>query len=121
MKKTAKKNLEEEKRKYLEAVGNRLYQFRTEARKTQFEIAEMAGISGRAYSEIERGASDMRITTLASISTALGVSPDMILFEAPVAESALSLSAVVESINQSDERTRRLAAALLDTVLHNKK
>ena len=112
MKKDSAQN--DEKRKYLEAVGNRLFRYRTEARKTQFEIAEMAGISGRAYSEIERGESDMRITTLVSLSEALEVSADRILFEEAENDGARSLPAIFETVNRSDERTKRLIEAILE-------
>ena len=45
-------------------VGNRLLGFRKKAGLTQSEAAELAGLSDRAYADIERGSTNMRVETL---------------------------------------------------------
>ncbi|MFF7949157.1 helix-turn-helix domain-containing protein [Streptomyces griseorubiginosus] len=54
------------------AFGSRLRAARDRAGLTQEELAERAGIDRPAYSEIERGLRDARLSTLLRIETALG-------------------------------------------------
>ena len=55
------------------AFGNRLRVARREVGLTQEQLAERAGIDRAAYSEIERGQRDARLSTLLRIESALGV------------------------------------------------
>lgn len=61
-------------------VGTRLRELRQQARLTQEEVAERAGVTGKYISEIERGQRDPKISTLAAISAdGLGISlPDFL-------------------------------------------
>ena len=52
---------------------------RKRAGLTQAEAAERAGLSIRAYSEIERGTVNMRVETIQRICNALHITPDEIL------------------------------------------
>ena len=62
-------------------IGNRLHAFRKKAGLTQAETAEAAGLSDRAYAEIERGLSNMRTETLLNICRVLRITPnDLLLF-----------------------------------------
>ena len=61
------------------SVGNRLLALRKKRGMTQAEAAEAAGLSDRAYAEIERGCVNMRVDTLLRICDALSVTPDDIL------------------------------------------
>ncbi|MFJ6659735.1 helix-turn-helix domain-containing protein [Streptomyces sp. NPDC091377] len=53
------------------AFGDRLRAVRLAAGLTQEELVERAGIDRAAYSELERGQRDVRLSTLLRIETAL--------------------------------------------------
>lgn len=109
----------------LNEVGNRLFTLRKRAGYTQEQFAEIAGLSNRAYADIERGSVNMRLETIVRICSALEITPDEILTEkesfvmlrreevfAQLAlctpkeqETALSiLSAYVQSLKGNSER-----------------
>jgi transcriptional regulator with XRE-family HTH domain len=54
-------------------VGARLKQLRQARRLTQEQLAERAGLSYKFIGEVERGRGNPTLTTLAALSTALGV------------------------------------------------
>ncbi|MEV7394367.1 helix-turn-helix transcriptional regulator [Streptomyces sp. NPDC091215] len=58
--------------------GERLRAARQTAGLTQEELAERAGIDRPAYSEIERGLRDARLSTLLRIESALGARLSML-------------------------------------------
>jgi transcriptional regulator with XRE-family HTH domain len=60
------------------AFGDRLRVARREAGLTQEQLAERAGIDRAAYSEIERGHRDARLSTLLRIESALGRHLDLV-------------------------------------------
>ena len=55
-------------------VGARVKQLRQARRLTQEQLAERAGLSYKFIGEVERGRGNPTLTTLASLSEALGVS-----------------------------------------------
>lgn len=60
-------------------VGNNLRKYRLNAKLTQEQVAERAGISVPFYGNIESGNRLMSMETLITLSAALGVSTDCIL------------------------------------------
>ena len=52
-------------------IGNKLLSFRKKRGLTQYEVAEIAGLSDRTYADIERGSVNMRIETILRICDAL--------------------------------------------------
>lgn len=62
-------------------MGNRLLYYRKKAGYTQAEVAELAGLSDRAYADIERGTVNMRTETLLRICNTLQITPDEIFTE----------------------------------------
>ena len=64
------------------AIGTRLRQIRKSRKLSQTDLAAAAGISGKAYADIERGTSNMRVETMLKICQALNVTPNDILTEA---------------------------------------
>ena len=60
-------------------IGNRLLAIRKRLGLTQSEAAELCGLSGRAYADIERGEVNMRIQTVQRICRAFHITPDKIL------------------------------------------
>ena len=75
-------------------IGNRLLAIRKRSGLTQAEMAEKAGISNRAYADIERGSVNMRLETLLRICNALHITPDEILTD----DNATPLCACCRSI-----------------------
>ena len=63
----------------LDKIGNRLLTIRKNAGLTQAEVAEAAGLSDRAYADIERGTANMRVESLMKICDALRITPNDIL------------------------------------------
>lgn len=60
-------------------IGNRLYEYRKRKHLTQAQLAEKAGLSDRAYAEIERGNANMRLETFLKICESLEITPNDIL------------------------------------------
>ena len=65
----------------LRMIGNKLLSIRKRMGMTQTEVAEAAGLSDRAYADIERGAVNMRTETILRICRALHITPDEVLTE----------------------------------------
>lgn len=63
----------------LHEVGNKLLEIRKRYGMTQAEVAEAAGLSYRAYADIERGTVNMHIETIMRICNALHITPNDIL------------------------------------------
>lgn len=64
-------------------IGGKLLAVRKRLGLTQMDVAEAAGMSDRAYADIERGLVNMRVETVLRICQALHISPDEILTENP--------------------------------------
>lgn len=60
-------------------IGNNLYAFRKKAGMTQIELAVASGLSERAYADIERGETNMRVGTLMKICNTLHITPNDLL------------------------------------------
>lgn len=99
-------------------IGNKLLTIRKRAGMTQAEIAEAAGLSTRAYADIERGSVNMRIETAMRICSALHVTPDEIL-----TKNSQEISAQEENIlarlNTCSPKDKETALRLLSVYLHS--
>ena len=62
-------------------IGAKLLDFRKERGLTQAQVAELAEISDRAYADIERGGTNMRMETLIGICRALKITPNQVLID----------------------------------------
>lgn len=60
-------------------IGNKLFYIRKHMGMTQAQVAEAAGLSERAYADIERGTVNMRMQTILAICNALHITSDNIL------------------------------------------
>lgn len=65
------------------AIGEKLLAFRKQRGLTQADVAERAGLSDRAYAEIERGTVNMRVSSLLKICEVLRVTPNDLLLADP--------------------------------------
>ena len=96
-------------------VGNRLLAFRKKAGLTQSEAAELAGLSDRAYADIERGSTNMRVETLLKICRALNITPNDLLCTQE--EAPLSAAQLFAALDSCPESSRQTALRLLDVYL----
>ena len=62
-------------------VGDNLRKYRLQARLTQDELAEKAGISTPFLANLERGSKGMSLKSLRQLCSALGISADLLLFD----------------------------------------
>lgn len=97
-------------------IGNRLLATRKRLGLTQAEVAERAGLSDRAYADIERGSVNMRVETLLRICQALGLAPDDLLVERE-ASPALSESELMQRLSQCSPQQQATALRLLSVYL----
>lgn len=100
-------------------IGNRLLMIRKRAGLTQMEAAEKAGLSVRAYADIERGTVNMRVETLLQICQALYVTPNDLLTkeEETLASQRDELLAHLDTCLPKDQETAlRLLSVYLQSL-----
>ncbi len=102
----------------LPSIGDKIYVFRKRAGLTQAEVAERAGLSERAYAEIERGTTNARIVSIQKICSVLNVTPNDILTENTT--ECISLERLWEQLSESTDSDRRTAAAILNAFLSSR-
>ena len=87
---------------------------------TQAEAAEAAGLSDKAYANIERGEADMHISTLVSLCNAFHASPSDIIGEPEdqLIEDTQQLIAELEKLSTLE---RRRILRLLSVLVHQSK
>lgn len=100
----------------LQEIGNKLLEIRKSKGLTQSEVAELSGLSDRAYSGIERGTANMRIETLLGICSALNITPNDILVKKEIDTSA-SKSKIAERLKLCNESELQTALELLEVYL----
>lgn len=99
-------------------IGNKLLSIRKRTGFTQAEVAEAAGISDRAYADIERGTVNMRIETFLRLCKALHITPDEILTEEN--PTLVSRQAeLLERLNTCSPKEKEVALQLLNTYLQS--
>lgn len=93
-------------------IGGKLLAARKRLGLTQMEVAEAAGMSDRAYADIERGSVNMRVETILRICKALHISPDEVLTEdVPLLEQRQS--ELMERLEACSSREKETALSLL--------
>lgn len=100
------------------AIGNNLLAVRKKAGLTQAELAELAGLSDRAYADIERGNVNMRIETFLHICNALHITPNEVLTEkkSSIAEKQ---EEILEHLNNCPLKEKEIALELLTVYLQS--
>ena len=99
-------------------IGGKLFSARKRLGLTQMEVAESAGLSDRAYADIERGTVNMRVETILRICQALHVSPNEILTEEDTA-LAFQESELLERLARCTPKERETALSLLSVYLQS--
>ena len=97
-------------------IGNKLLAIRKKMGMTQAEVAELAELSNRAYADIERGSSNMRVDTVLKICSALHITPDEIL---TVSEAGFSAQQdeLLQRLNNCNTKDKETALQLLAVFL----
>lgn len=99
------------------AMGNRLFNIRKKAGMTQAEVAEAAGLSDRAYADIERGTvQKTRLETILRICSALHITPDDIILM-PEKKQEMHIDELLERLNACTPKEKQTAILLLETYL----
>ena len=96
-------------------IGYALAAKRTERGCTQEEAANAIGISRNAYGDIERGKTDLKVSTLCSILRFLEASPDEILLS-PSASPDRNASVKEQLVSCLDDLTPYEQSRFLETV-----
>ncbi|MBO5395987.1 MAG: helix-turn-helix transcriptional regulator [Clostridia bacterium] len=98
-------------------IGSKLFSIRKKLGLTQAEAAEAAGLSDRAYADIERGTANMRTETLLRICNALHITPDEILTESK--ETKNKEREIFEQFNRCTLNEKNTALKLLEVYLNS--
>lgn len=87
-------------------IGERLLSVRRKKGMTQGEVAEKAGLSDRAYADIERGTANMRVETALKICKALNITPNDILIDEEIPmQSGTDLLVKLNSCSECERKT----------------
>lgn len=97
-------------------IGNRLLAIRKRSGMTQMEVAEAADLSNRAYADIERGTSNMRVDTIIKICNALHITPDEIL-TSNTSEMTAHQEELLNRLNACSPKDKETALQLLAVFL----
>lgn len=100
----------------LAEIGNKLLEIRKKKGLTQSEVAEKAGLSDRAYADIERGTVNMKVETALRLCQSLNVTPNDILIddEMPV-PTGVELMVKLDSCSENEKKT---AIKLMDVFMN---
>ncbi len=100
-------------------VGQRLAARRHQLGLKQWQVIEMAGLSDKYLSNIERATSKISIDVLLRLCDALDTTPDCILLG--TTEKSEDVSAALESrLRRMDAKQQKLALDIMDCILDNK-
>ena len=97
-------------------IGNKLLAIRKRSGMTQMEVAELADLSNRAYADIERGSSNMRVDTIIKICNALHITPDEIL-TSDTEEITAQHEELLQRLNACSPKDKETALQLLSVFL----
>ena len=100
----------------LAEIGNKLLDIRKKKGMTQSEVAEKAGLSDRAYADIERGTANMKVETVLRLCQSLNITPNDILIddETPT-PTGVELMVKLDSSSESEKKT---AIKLMDVFMN---
>lgn len=104
----------------MQAMGDKIYRIRKAAGLSQEEAAWQAGISDRAFADIERGATTPRVDSLIKICRVLRVTPNDLLTE-DEPEDALSPNNIMQQLELLPPRDMKTACNILDAYVRSVK
>ena len=105
----------------LKTLGRRIAQLRKQKGMSQEDFADVSGKMINTISNIERGLSDPKVTTLMSISKALGISIDELFSENKQTQTAEELpkniSAILQILKKQDDKTLKVIQKQIEALL----
>lgn len=105
----------------LKTLGRRIAQLRKQKGMSQEDFADVSGKMINTISNIERGLSDPKVTTLMSISKALGISIDELFSETKQAQTAEELpkniSTILQILKKQDDKTLKVIQKQIEALL----
>lgn len=100
----------------LHTIGHTILQHRKRCGLTQEELAEAAGLSPRAYADIERGSVSPRLDSFMRICAALQITPNDILITSDISPQLLR-DEIVDKIKEIPENKLEQICQILNSLL----
>ena len=107
----------------LKILGKRIATLRKQQGMNQEEFADVSGKMINTISNIERGLSDPKVTTLLSLAQALNVPVDMLFNDTeqqPIEELPESVQAILKLVKDQDSHTLRVIQKQIEALLELK-
>lgn len=107
----------------LKTLGKRIATLRKQQGMNQEEFADVSGKMINTISNIERGLSDPKVTTLLSLAQALNVPVDMLFNDTeqqPIEELPESVQAILKLVKDQDSHTLRVIQKQIEALLELK-
>lgn len=105
----------------LKTLGRRIAQLRKQKGMSQEDFADVSGKMINTISNIERGLSDPKVTTLMSISKALGISIDELFSETKQAQTTEELpsniATILQILKKQDDKTLNVIKKQIEALL----
>ena len=104
----------------LKTLGKRIATLRKQQGMNQEEFADVSGKMINTISNIERGLSDPKVTTLLSLAQALNVPVDMLFNDTeqqPIEELPESVQAILKLVKDQDARTLKTIKKQIEALL----
>lgn len=99
-------------------LGERIAARRRELGLKQWQVNDMAGLSDKYLSNIERASSVLSVDVLMRLCSALDTTPDALLLGTAVVEDETDcIKSAISKIGKMNDRQVRLAVSLLDWIL----
>lgn len=101
-------------------LGERIAARRRELGLKQWQVNDIAGLSDKYLSNIERATSVLSVDVLMRLCSALDTTPDTLLLGATAEEEADCVKSAVNKIRKMTDTQVKLAESLLDWILTQK-
>ena len=97
----------------LKRIGDKLQQVRKQSGLSQAEAAWQAGISLRAYADIERGLTNPKLSSMLQICEVFHITPDMIMTEEE-SPASLNYNEIISEVDMLPPKEKYAAYKILD-------
>lgn len=101
-------------------LGERIAARRKELGLKQWQVNNMAGLSDKYLSNIERASSILSVDVLMRLCTVLNTTPDALLLGITVEDEADYAKSAASKINKMNRTQAEMAISLLDWILAQK-
>lgn len=98
-------------------LGERIAARRRELGLKQWQVNDMAGLSDKYLSNIERASSVLSVDVLMRLCSALDTTPDALLLGTTVADETDCIKSAINKIRKMNDTQVKLAVSFLDWLL----